>query len=253
MGREDIKKFFDKMAPDRDNKLSSDYIMDYEQLMRQRMVFDLAEFKPGEVILDIGCANARDLMLIKEISENFYGIDMSEEMISEAKMKLGEKYKDNIICSDAINLPFSDEKFDKIICSEVIEHIPDYDLAIKGKNRVLKPNGRLVITTPNMISMYGLQRILLDYIFKVLFKKIRRQQHPYDVWKRFGEVRGVLDRNNFRVKERLASCYLPGMLTYFLPRPMKKVLVMIVAPFEDIVRGTGRFGYTLGLSAEKKN
>lgn len=53
------------------------------------------------------------------------------------------------VCGDAINLPFADHAFDAVTMFDVIEHIPDHQKAVIEALRVLKPNGFLLISTPN--------------------------------------------------------------------------------------------------------
>ena len=50
--------------------------------------------------------------------------------------------------TDATRLPFADNSFDKIICSEVLEHIENYQGVLREINRVLKPEGILAISVP---------------------------------------------------------------------------------------------------------
>jgi len=49
---------------------------------------------------------------------------------------------------DGTRLPFPDATFDRIICSEVMEHIPDDEAAMAEVRRVLKPGGRIAVTVP---------------------------------------------------------------------------------------------------------
>lgn len=52
------------------------------------------------------------------------------------------------VISDIISIPFSDNSFDNILCTEVLEHIPFPELAIKEFSRILKKDGRLILTAP---------------------------------------------------------------------------------------------------------
>lgn len=52
------------------------------------------------------------------------------------------------IVSNIISIPVSDESFDVVLCSEVLEHIPDPIAAVKEFSRILKPGGTLLVTAP---------------------------------------------------------------------------------------------------------
>jgi SAM-dependent methyltransferase len=61
--------------------------------------------------------------------------------------------KDYLVSEADINrLPFADTSFDCVICSEVLEHIPDHEAAVKELIRILKPEGTLVISVPRYYS-----------------------------------------------------------------------------------------------------
>lgn len=58
-------------------------------------------------------------------------------------------------------LPVEDETFDYVICGEVIEHLERDPMFMMSEiNRVLKPGGVLVMTTPNVVSSHGIARML---------------------------------------------------------------------------------------------
>ena len=164
-----IEEFFDAMSLDRNLEIESDPIGKYEQDMRQRAVTELLNPSKGELILDVGCGNARDVIVFANNGAKTVGVDFSSGMIKEGKKdinKIGLKNIDLIIGSGT-NLPFKEGIFDKISCSEAIEHIPNYVDAIAEMNRVLKVGGKLVITTPNWHSLYGLSRKLFTKPFNL--------------------------------------------------------------------------------------
>lgn len=107
-------------------------------------------------ILEIGCGEAWMIFRLKneygdKYNINFTGIDLSDFEIDFAKRK--KKYYKLKGCDfyamDATSLKFKDATFDAVICSEVIEHIPDSGKIISEIRRVLKKDGIAVITTPN--------------------------------------------------------------------------------------------------------
>jgi len=61
----------------------------------------------------------------------------------------------------AARLPFDDAKFDYLLCSEAIEHLPDQLAMLRECARVLRPQGRLFVTTPNLLSLRARLAFLL--------------------------------------------------------------------------------------------
>jgi len=99
-------------------------------------------------ILDIGVGLGRILQKIKntfpEKELELYGIDISIDYLSVAKTKGIE-----VSCSNIEDLPYKDNFFDIIICTDVLEHVIDLNLSIKEVKRVLKDGGYLFVRVPN--------------------------------------------------------------------------------------------------------
>jgi len=101
-------------------------------------------FKKGK-ILDIGCGFGELINVLSEFGFETYGIVVSDYESKEC----GRKGL-NIIRGDAsFELPFRDDLFDYVISIDSIEHIYNWTLCLDETKRVLKPNGRLLIFTPN--------------------------------------------------------------------------------------------------------
>ncbi len=107
----------------------------------------LAELKPGSTILDFGCG-AGDLAFeaekITEGRSQIFGIDPSPEMVRVAQQKAtkrGSKAAFQIEAVESMN--FRDGRFDVVISSFVLHHLPDglQEKAFKELKRVLKPGG----------------------------------------------------------------------------------------------------------------
>ena len=101
------------------------------------------------VILDFGCGNG---LILKEIGNmnpeaELIGIDVSENALHSAARVLPRARFLKI--EDGSLLPLESNSIDFIFCSEVIEHILDTENAFSEISRVLKPGGRILITTPH--------------------------------------------------------------------------------------------------------
>jgi SAM-dependent methyltransferase len=108
----------------------------------------------GQRVLDLGCGEGRHVIAAAACDGvDAVGVDLSREDLATARERMRE-FGDNVpgmfalLAGDALRLPFPDDCFDAVICSEVLEHIPDYRAAVGEVYRVLKPGGRLCVSVP---------------------------------------------------------------------------------------------------------
>ena len=97
--------------------------------------------KHHSTILDVGCGNGRNM---KYDNYNFYGVDNCEKFIELAK-----KISENVVLTEMTNLPFPDNYFDAIISIASFHHLSDInrrEQCLKEMNRVLKPNGKILLS-----------------------------------------------------------------------------------------------------------
>ena len=109
----------------------------------------------NSTVLDLGCIDGKLGYILIENNNVVHGIDASASALPLAIEK-GVKAK---IGNLEEKLDFPDDTFDVVTAGEIIEHIFDIDLFLEEIHRVLKPGGRLVLTTPNLAA-FG-RRILL--------------------------------------------------------------------------------------------
>ena len=121
--------------------------------------FGLLAVSSGERVLDLGCGPGRHSWQVCKIDHcSVYAVDYDLECVQKAKWMLNEMDAGNetkgewvVLQGDALTLPFSDGAFDKIICSEVLEHVLDDDKAVRELYRVLKDNGQLAVSVPTYV------------------------------------------------------------------------------------------------------
>lgn len=105
-------------------------------------------------ILDVGTSTGTNLRLLREDGfTNVSGLDFSPEAISFCKSKGFDGVKQGDICA----MPFDDNCFDLVLATDIIEHVDDDVQAVREIARVLRPDGRAIVTVPAFMSLWGLQ------------------------------------------------------------------------------------------------
>lgn len=133
----------------------------WHRLLRRHL--DLAADVAGRWVLEIGCGRGsltRWLIAQPERPARLVAADFSETALrkaSAAALKAGLGPVHWKQC-DIQALPFRDASFDTVISCETIEHVPDPARAVREMTRVLRPGGRLLLTTPNYLGPLGLYR-----------------------------------------------------------------------------------------------
>ena len=96
-------------------------------------------------LLDCGCGTGPMISLLyeKDSSKHYVGLDLTPKMIEVAQNKNLEGTE--WIVGDCENLPFEDDSFDVIICTNSFHHYPNPQLFFENVKRVLRPGGRLIL------------------------------------------------------------------------------------------------------------
>ncbi|MBI2596284.1 class I SAM-dependent methyltransferase [Candidatus Daviesbacteria bacterium] len=105
----------------------------------------------GKKLLDIGCATGFLLELAKEKGCDCYGTEISTFAAKEAE----KKFPGKIYCGDFEKMPYKKTGFDIITMADVIEHLPNPISILQKVKKILKPNGYLIIVTPNIASFWA--------------------------------------------------------------------------------------------------
>jgi ubiquinone/menaquinone biosynthesis C-methylase UbiE len=92
-------------------------------------------------ILDVGCGQSPYRFLLNRSTTRYHGIDIED----------AEKFdysNPDVTPFNGRDIPFGNDKFDGLICTEVLEHVFDHAKLISEIHRVLKPGGRAIVTVP---------------------------------------------------------------------------------------------------------
>ncbi|MFH1750991.1 MAG: methyltransferase domain-containing protein [Candidatus Micrarchaeota archaeon] len=155
--------------------------------------------KPGERILEVGCGSGKVL-------ENFengslHGIDISRELLSKARKKFGRKVV--LKYGDAEAIPFPSNYFDKICCTEVLEHLRNPGKAISEMRRVGRPGSLAAITIPNEHMIDDAKAIARKLGMGFLLKNVASEKnewhiHYFDEKKLLGLAKGKMELLSLR-------------------------------------------------------
>jgi SAM-dependent methyltransferase len=120
--------------------------------------FDRLDLQPGHRLLDLGCGGGRHAFAASRRGAAVVAFDLDPVELamvratSGAMVEAGEIRHDSTcaaVCGDALALPFADGAFDRIIASEVLEHLWSDTVAMRELARVLRPGGRIAATVPS--------------------------------------------------------------------------------------------------------
>lgn len=133
------------------------------------------KLKPHALVLDAGCGGGRHLRTLSLIPALYVvGLDLNWQDLCacrddlacltsaerpkegrppdpDASIRASGAHRGLVVKGSVAKLPFRDEAFDAVICSEVLEHIDDYEAAMAELVRVLKPGGRLALSVPRYL------------------------------------------------------------------------------------------------------
>ncbi|MCX5910131.1 MAG: class I SAM-dependent methyltransferase [Deltaproteobacteria bacterium] len=126
----------------------------------------------GDFVLDAGCGEGRHVFACVRHNCQVYGLDFDTRSLLKARYVLDQMKKRHeergrviLLRGDTLRFPFPDQTFQKIVCSEVIEHVVDDREGVKELARVLKDGGKLAVSVPTRFTEH-----LYDLLSKEYFR-----------------------------------------------------------------------------------
>jgi SAM-dependent methyltransferase len=165
-----------------------------------------AKADPARYVLDIGCGDGDllEALSLRAPVAVYVGIDISAGRVRLAQTRLGKQAA--IFQTGSGTLPFATGSFDFVFVTEVIEHLKNPNHLLDEVYRILAPQGRLILTTPNsraypfwpqfawLAERSGRPRPLMHFL---PFEHPLKTRQPIDTVLAFDEVRSILEMSNF--------------------------------------------------------
>ncbi len=181
-------------------------------------------------ILDVGCGNGALVTLpIAEAGYNILGIDLDPDSIDIAqRLSAGTKAEFRVCTLEAL----PSESFDFVICSEVLEHITEYNEFISELYRVAKKNATIFITVPNGWGPFEIERFVFERLglltiprkLRDKYKKNPTQEYANSTenmdcghvnFFRYNVIKKAIEKR-FTVEKSYHSTFLSGPVTNIL-------------------------------------
>jgi SAM-dependent methyltransferase len=106
--------------------------------------------RAGVAVIDIGCGEQPLRRVVENLGGNYTGVDIDQNLSGTVD-----------VIADIGCVPLPDDSFDVVLCTEVLEHIPNTSAAFVELRRLCRPGGAIILTTP---FMYPLHEEPYDFI-----------------------------------------------------------------------------------------
>ena len=144
----DSKLYFDRLSEKWELKYSANGSMTRRLTGIAELVRDWVP--SGGRILDFGCGTGDISARCEDSGFKIDAVDRSPKMIERAKSRFESQKIQFTTCSDPLQLPFSDETFDGIVVSSVLEYVVSLEAQLVELRRISKAGGHILLTVPNM-------------------------------------------------------------------------------------------------------
>lgn len=126
------------------------------------LTVDFARFPvgPGDRVLDMGCGGGRHAFALARRGADVVAFDYDAAELGEVRRMFGAMRDEHEIPAGTLTtavrgtayaLPFADASFDRVVAAEVLEHLPDDEVAMAELARVLRPGGVIAVTVPRWL------------------------------------------------------------------------------------------------------
>ncbi|MGN6387012.1 MAG: class I SAM-dependent methyltransferase [Verrucomicrobiota bacterium] len=163
------------------NEAYAEFLANWDENFYAKYADTLKPARAGDKVLDVGCGAGQVVARLTEAGYEAHGVDVSEPSIERAK-----KFCPRCQVYDGTRLPYPDDFFESAGALNVLEHVENPEAFITELVRVVAPNGRVVISSPNFLRAIG---------FRDYHPKMRGLKNKWANFKRIQDKRDQMARH----------------------------------------------------------
>lgn len=152
--------------------------------------------EPGLLAIDIGCGQGRLVGRLRDRGLTCIGLDMSGGLLAEARTTIGGQF----VRGDAQALPVADAQFDRVLAMNSLYHMPNWRQALREMRRVVRPGGRVVISTNGADAMKRIYDVHREAALELGYTPLPFGGSPFNLG-HFDEVRAVFPTAERHVRD----------------------------------------------------
>jgi ubiquinone/menaquinone biosynthesis C-methylase UbiE len=197
---ENLSALEDKLTVYRTGKIDDitriSWELDSKNILRKAFEASVA----GQRVLDVGCGTGTHIIALAKKKRECHGADPFVAISLAKAKKRAKEERTKIFLYKAIGeyLPYKDEKFDLVLCLSTLQHVADQKSTLREIRRVLKHNGKLLISIPTTKNIHTLFREIVPEYFTAAFS--------------IATIRRILADEGFQILETTVSGFFPPLL-----------------------------------------
>lgn len=191
------------------------------------------EYVKDKTVLDIASGEGYGSNLMSKEASHVYSVDIDEKTIQAAKLKYNNQKNIDFITGSASSIPISSNSIDVVVSFETIEHHDKHDEMIEEIKRVLKPDGILIISTPDKFFYSDARNYSNEFHIKELYKQ---------------EFKDLISRN-FNKLQLFTQTYFSG-ISILNEDSIDNELHFFSGNYQDIKKNKGESLYLVAIASD---